>query len=131
MNEMYEMSIVTHYYSVIGMIIVIFINFLMIQMSKDIKKLQVQMSLFAPIGSIFIGGVIFTGVVMMAAKHLEFTVENILMIIFSVVIIILESKRLKTLKHLLMKLDEYKIFSTKILIAELLFTGSISLWMLI
>ncbi|MDQ7060302.1 MAG: hypothetical protein Q9M43_03940 [Sulfurimonas sp.] len=100
MNEMYDMSIVTHYYSVIGILVVIGMNAIMLANAKDIAHYQRQMSIFTPLSSMALGGIIFTGVVMMAAKHLDFSIENILMIVFSLVIIVLEVKRIKTLKYL-------------------------------
>jgi len=133
MNEMYDMSIVTHYYSVIGILIVIFINILMLSRAKNIKKYQRQMSIFTPIGSIAIGGIIFTGVIMMASKHLEFSIENIIMIVFSVVIILLEVKRAKDLKYLNpnieLGLNDFKKRANLILISEIILTISISIWM--
>lgn len=135
MNEMYNMSIVTHYYSVIGILIVIFVNYLMLRRAVNTKDYQRQMSLFTPIGSIAIGGILFTGIVMMAAKHLDFTLENIIMIVFSLVIIYLEVKRAKGLKYLNPKVDNalesFKRYASFILLAELLLTLSISLWMLL
>lgn len=130
MNEMYNMSIVTHYYSVIGILIVIFINLGMLYRAKDIKIYQRQMSLFTPLGSMAIAGIIFTGIVMMASKHLNFSIENIIMIVFSIVIIILEAKRVKTLKYLKSELNGYKRYANKLLLSEIFLTLSISAWML-
>lgn len=130
MNEMYEMSIVTHYYSVVGVLIVILMNFFMLYKAIKIPTYQRQMSLFTPIGLIPLGGVIFTGIVMMAAKHLDFTIENIVMIVFSLCLIILEAKRVKTLKYLRSDLEEYKQYAAKLLLIEIFLTVSISAWML-
>ena len=133
MNEMYQMSIATHYYSVLGILIVIFINLIMLKKATLLSAYQRKMSLFTPIGSMAIGGIIFTGIVMMAAKHLDFTLENIIMILFSIFILVLEVKRLKDLKYLNKKLEnafgEYKLVAYKILIAEIVLTLSISIWM--
>ncbi len=133
MNEMYEMSIVTHYYSVIGILVVILANFWMLYRANDLVKYQRQMSLFTPIGSTAIGGIIFTGVIMMAAKHLEFTLENIVMIVFSLMIIFVEVKRLKTLKYLRVKLENaleiYKKMAYRCLASEVVIILSISIWM--
>ena len=133
MNEMYDMSIVTHNYGVIGILLAVFVNFVMLKRANDLNKYKRQMRIFTPISSLGIGTVLFTGVVMMAAKHLNFTVENIVMIIFLLVLIILEVKRAKTLKYLSSKvengLETFKIFAIKIFIAEILLTLSISAWM--
>ena len=131
MNEMYEMSVVIHYYSVIGILIVVLLNLLLLKRATNIQAYQRQMSLFTPIGSTAIAGVIFTGVIMMAAKHLEFTIENIIMIVFAILIIVLEVKRVKTLKYLTSGLQEYKKHALLLLLAEILLTLSISIWMLV
>jgi len=129
MNEMYSMSIVTHYWSVIGVLGVVFLNMFVLMSAKDIKKYRKFMSVFTPIGSVLIGSVIFTGVVMMTAKHLDFTLANIVMIIFAVVFIVMEVKRAKELKFADVKLDEYKLYAFKILIAEIVVIVGISVWM--
>ncbi len=133
MNEMYEMSIVTHYYSVIGILMVIFVNAFVLIKATELIKYKRQMSIFTPIGSLAIGGIIFTGVVMMAAKHLDFTLENIIMIAFAIAIIVLEVKRAKSLKYMNPKkeraLEAYKPFALRILQIEFLLTITISIWM--
>jgi len=135
MNEMYNMSIVTHYYGVIGVFGVIFVNVFMLLRANNIYAYRRFMTLFMPIGSIGIGTVIFTGVIMMAAKHLDFTIENIIMIVFSVAMIVLEAKRSSKLKYLNSKkedaLSEYKKFAFNILKIEFIGTLIISVWMLI
>jgi len=133
MNEMYNMSIVTHYYGVLGILGVILLNIWMLNKAVDVQKYKRQMSLFTPIGSIAIGTIIFTGVVMMAAKHLDFSIENIAMIIFAIAIIVLEVKRAKTLKWLNPKvegaLEGFKKYAIKILAIETFLTISVSIWM--
>ncbi len=133
MNEMYNMSIVTHNYGVIGILGTILVNMIMLMRADDIQKYARSMSIFMPIGMTTIGMVIFTGVVMMAAKHLNFTIENIIMIVFSIVLIILENQRSKRLELLdkreenalaLHKIDAYKIFKI-----EILMLLSLSIWM--
>ena len=135
MNEMYNMSIVTHYYSVVGILVVILVNILMLRRAVSIRDYQRQMSLFTPIGSVAIGGIIFTGIIMMAAKHLDFSLENIIMIVVSLAIIYLEVKRVKTLKYLNSKaenaLEVYKKYALSLLLGEVALTVSISIWMLI
>ena len=133
MNEMYNMSIEMHYYSVIGILIVILLNAIMLAKAKEVSLYQRQMSLFTPIGSMALGGIIFTGIIMMAAKHLDFTLENIIMILFSFAILFLEVKRVKTLKYLDKKaenvLDIYKKMAYKLLVVEVILTLGISIWM--
>jgi len=133
MNEMYDMSIVMHYYGVLGILVVILVNFLMLKSASELNKYKRQMRIYTPISSIAIGFIIFTGVVMMAAKHLNFSVENIVMIAFALVIILLEVERAKTLKYLSSKeenaLEGFKKTATKIFLIEIAVVLSISIWM--
>lgn len=133
MNEMYDMSIVTHNYGVMFILLAILTNVIMLLRAKDISKYRRSMRIFMPISSIGIGIVVFTGIVMMAAKHLDFTIENIVMIIFAALLMFLESKRSSKLKYLNKKEDgifaKYKSFAFKILRIEIFMTLSISVWM--
>jgi len=133
MNEMYDMSIVTHNYGVIGILLAVFINLVMLYTAKEIKKYKREMRIFTPISSLGITVILFTGVVMMAAKHLDFSVANIVMIVVATLIILLEVKRAKTLKYLDSRvegaLEGFKPFATKLLVIELFLTLSISIWM--
>lgn len=133
MNEMYDMSIVAHNYGVMSVLGVILINIFMLFSIKNLAKYTRAMSLFTPIGSTMIGVVIFTGVIMMASKHLDFTMQNIVMIIFAVMLIFLEAKRLMGLKYLDKKSEEsfknYKIYALRIMFLEILLTLSIFFWM--
>ncbi|MCF6339488.1 MAG: hypothetical protein L3J10_01890 [Sulfurimonas sp.] len=132
-NEMYDMGIATHNYGVIFILIVIIINVFMLLRANDIDKYKRSMLLFTPIGSTAIGIIVFTGVIMMAAKHLDFTIENIAMIVFSIAIIYLEVIRSLKLKYLKKKeenaLLKYKSFAFKVYVLEVLITLSISFWM--
>ncbi len=133
MNEMYEMSIVTHNYSVYFLLGVILLNFLFLVTAKDIYKFQRTMKLFNPYTSIGIAAVVFTGIVMMAAKHLDFTVENIVMISFSIAVIILEAKRTSRLKYTNPKEDNalgnYKDYAFSVFKIQIVLVLSISTWM--
>lgn len=135
MNEMYEMSIVTHNYSVLAVLVIISINFYKIARADNIFAYRKFNILFNPIGSTIMGSVIFTGVIMMAAKHLDFTFANIIMIVFSIVLIVLEVKRSKGMKYIkndnMEKFLIYKKFSQKILMIEFLMTLFLYILMLI
>ncbi|MBN2782171.1 MAG: hypothetical protein JXQ66_02905, partial [Campylobacterales bacterium] len=108
-------------------------NVLFLVTAKDIVKYKRAMRLFNPYGGIGIAAVSFTGAVMMAAKHLDFTIENILMITIAVVYIILEAKRMKKLKFTNPKeenaLQNYKSFAFKIFQIEIVLVLGISTWM--
>jgi len=129
MNEMYNMSIVTHNLGVIGVLVVIFFNFVVLVRTKDIKKYRRFMRIFTPIGSVMIATIVFTGVVMMAAKHLQFSIANIIMILFAVIFIYLEVKRSKELKYANTVFDVYKKYAIKILIFEAVIILLIGIWM--
>jgi len=135
MNEMYEMSIVAHYYSVVAVFGSILLNFFMVIKANDIQKHKRFNTLYNPIGGTFIGSVIFTGIVMMAAKHLDFTIENIVMIIIAIYIIYLDFRRNKALKIIRTDYHSsfqfYRFFAMRMLITQLLLLLSISIWMLI
>jgi len=133
MNEMYDMSIVTHNYGVMGILLVVLINLAMLYSATNLKKYKKQMSVLTPMFSTAIGTIIFTGIVMMAAKHLDFTIENILMILFAVLFIMVEVKRSKMLKQLDEK-DErnlalFRPIALKFYAIEVILTLSMALWM--
>jgi hypothetical protein len=133
MDEMYNMTILAHRYSVYFLILVFFLNFLFLIRAKNIINLKKIMKLFNPYNGIAIAALAFTGSVMMAAKHLSFTIENILMIVINVALIILMSKRAKTLKFTNSKNEEalnvYKKFALNIIKIEIIIVASISAWM--
>lgn len=133
MNEMYNMGVLTHYYSVIAVLAVIFLNLLMLLMAKDIKVYARKIRLFMPIGMITIATVIFTGIVMMASKHLDFSLENIVMIVIAIALIILENRRSSKLLSLDKKeggeFAAYKKEALAILFFEVFLVVSISAWM--
>jgi len=133
MNEMYNMSIVTHNYGVFFVLGVIVINFIFAITATDIKKYARAMRLFNPIGATAIGMVLFTGVIMMAAKHLEFSVANVIMIVFVISLMVLEGKRASKLKWTnpaeLDALINYKNYVVKVFIIETTLVLSMSAWM--
>lgn len=133
MNEMYAMGIVTHNLGVMGMLAVILINFLMLVGAQDIRRYAKRMRIFMPIGAGLIATILFTGAVMMAAKHLSFSFENIVMIVFGILLIILEAKRYKKLKYINMNepnpLERYKAIAYRILSIEFFGSLLITVWM--
>lgn len=133
MNEMYDMGIVTHNWGVMSVLGVILINIFMLLGIKNLVKYKRAMTLFTPIVGTAIGMAIFTGVVMMAAKHLDFTIQNIAMIILSIFLIILEVKRSKRVQDLSKNNQEtfslYKTFALKIFALETGLVLAVSFWM--
>ncbi len=131
---MYNMGLSLHSWSAAAVLGMIFINLFVLIVSNDLKKYKRANALYwLPLEITLLGSLIFTGIVMMAAKHLDFTIENIVMILISFVLIVLEVKRLKSLKYLSTKkehaLNAYKPFARTILQAEFVLVLLISLWM--
>lgn len=133
MNEMYNMSIVAHNWGVISLFFVILVNFLLLAGIDSLPKYKRVLSLYNPIAFVAIGFILFTGVVMMAAKHLDFTISNIAMIATASIYIYLEVVRLKKLRFLNHKdidaIVAYKVYAKKLLGIEALLALFISLWM--
>jgi hypothetical protein len=135
MNEMYNMSIDIHWMGVVAMAVVIVGNILHVKMANDIHFFAKKMRQIMPVMASLLFIILFTGVVMMAAKHLDFSIENIVMILFNIVLIVLEAKRYASLKHCNIKeenvFENYKVKAFKILTIELTGTLLITAWMLI
>ena len=134
MNEMYNMALSLHNWSAVAVLVMIFINLYILISAKELAKYKRVNSLYLiPLQITVLGTLLFTGIVMMAAKHLHFSIENIVMIILGVVLLILEAKRLKALKYLSTKkehaLEVYKPFSRTILQVEFGLVLLMSLWM--
>ncbi|WP_297440071.1 hypothetical protein [Sulfurimonas sp.] len=134
MNEMYTMGLSLHSWSAVGFLVVIFLNLFILISSKDLEKYKRMNALYLmPLMITILGTLLFTGIVMMAAKHLSFSVENIIMIILAIVLIVLEAKRAKGLKYLSTTKEHafnvYKPFARTILQIEFILVVLISLWM--
>ncbi|MDY0116249.1 MAG: hypothetical protein RBR59_01575 [Sulfurimonadaceae bacterium] len=133
MNEMYSMGILTHNMGVIGLLGVISINIIMLYLARDIRVYAKKMRIFMPIGAGLIATILFTGAVMMAAKHLNFTLENIIMILYGIALIGLEVRRYAKLKHLNLEIknpfETYKKLAFTLLAIEFVGSLLISLWM--
>ena len=122
MDEMYGMSIGVHNLSVVFVLGAIGFNAYKLFGADKVEGYRRFHMLYNPIGLTFLGSVIFTGIIMMAAKHLDFTLANVVMIVISLIFIFLESKRIKTLRYIKngdpKGFLEYKKFSLKILLVE-------------
>jgi len=137
MNEMYSMGLSLHSIGTAAIVAVVFLNLFILISQNDLKKYKRINSIFLqPLTFTTLGFVIFTGVIMMAAKHLDFTFANIVMIVISVIFIALEMKRLKSLKYLSTTKDHafnaYKPIARTILQVEfvLLVLVSLAMWFL-
>ncbi|NPA60558.1 MAG: hypothetical protein GXO30_08905 [Epsilonproteobacteria bacterium] len=134
MNEMYSMGLSIHSIGAVVLLGTIFLNIVVLRLAKDIKKYKRVMSIFLiPLSITSIGLAVFPGVIMMAAKHLDFTIENIVMIVISIAIIVLEARRAKYLTFMRddreRVLEAYSMFAFKILYIEVGLVGVISVWM--
>ena len=130
---MYEMSLILHEAGIVLLLLIFLLSIWQLNRVENtlgyLKKMRIQapmimMAMFVPI---------FTGMVMMAAKHLSFSVPNIVMIILSIVLIIFEIKRARPLKYAsIMEKDvfeQYKKDATMILVGESALIVLISIWM--
>ena len=99
MNEMYEMSQSLHIYSVIAMIFTLLVMMLLHKLKSEQEVFVKRNAITMVFHASFIGSTALTGIIMMAAKHLDFSFANIIMIIGLVAIIVLEAKRSKILKQ--------------------------------
>lgn len=136
METMYTLGLEIHIVGAVVLMGVVMFNILMLALSKQIMIYTKRMRIVMPISSTFIALVFFTGSIMMAAKHLEFTVANFVMIIAGIIMIVLEAKRYKTLKyqtdiHLEDAFEQYKQKAFGYLGLEMLILIFLSLWMML
>ena len=132
MNYMYTMSIGAHNISVILLLVMVGLNFILLFRAKDVLSYRKKMAFMTPTIAVVLASVLFTGTIMMAAKHLKFSLANIAMILFGVAFIMLEVKRVKPLKYLKNlphAIPLYRDYAKKILLIELLTMLIISIWM--
>ncbi|MDF1883713.1 hypothetical protein JHD49_07180 [Sulfurimonas sp. SAG-AH-194-C21] len=134
MNEMYSLGLSIHSVIAIAMLGVIFMNLFLLMSKNDLKEYKRLHSIVLwPITFSVLGVTVFTGIIMMAAKHLDFSFANIIMILITIVYITLEVKRVKSLKYLSDTKDHafnaYKPIARTILQVEFLLILILSLGM--
>lgn len=134
MNEMYQLTLTIHFWGTAAMVLIALSNLAHLRLSSDIRRYAKKMRMVMPMMGSLLFLMLFTGAVMMAAKHLDFTFANIVMIVFNILMIVLESKRYARLKHLNIKaegaFEGYKALATKLLLIELGGMALIAVWML-
>jgi len=101
MNEMYEMSQSIHIYSVMGLVLVLLIMIAMHKVQGDFQKFVKNIKILMIFHLSFIGFIVLTGAVMMAAQHLSFTPANLLMVVSIFILSTLEIKRNKALSKVI------------------------------
>lgn len=99
MEAMYIMGLEIHTFGVIVLMGVVMFNIVMLALSHHLIRYAKRMRIIMPISASLIALILLTGSIMMAAKHLHFTLANDAMIIIGIVMIVLEAKRYKTLKR--------------------------------
>ena len=136
MEALYSTGLEIHFVGVVVLIAVVMFNIIMLLLSHQIIRYAKRLRIVMPISSSLIIITIFTGVVMMAAKHLNFSLANSMMIVLSILFIVLELKRYKILKY---ETDinhenafmQYKQKAFRFLGIELLLLIMMSIWMLL
>ena len=136
MEAMYTTGLNIHYFGVIVLMGVVAFNIMMLALSHHIIRYAKRMRIVMPISGSLIALILFTGAVMMAAKHLSFTFSNLAMIVIAIVMIILEAKRYKTLKRRTDisqegSFSEYKKKAFRFLGIEAGLLLSMTVWMMI
>ncbi|RUM65053.1 MAG: hypothetical protein DSZ04_00875 [Sulfurimonas sp.] len=137
MNEMYSLGLSIHSVVALAILGVIFMNLFLLISNNDLKKYKRLHSIVLwPLTFSVLGVIVFTGITMMAAKHLDFSLSNIIMILITIIYIVLEVKRVKSLKYLSdtkeHALNAYKPMARTILQIEfiLILLLSLGMWFL-
>ena len=99
MEAMYTLGLEIHTVGVMVLMGVVMFNIMMLLLNKNSIRYAKRMRMVMPISASFIALILLTGAIMMAAKHLHFTIANDLMIVAGIVFIVLEAKRYATLKR--------------------------------
>lgn len=134
MDMMYNASIQIHFGLIVALMGVMGFNAAMLQFAVQGATYVRRARIAMPLSVSLIAGVIFTGIVMMAAKHLDFTLENIAMIAITLFLIVMESRRYKRLRRMRTSeegaLNAYRPYALKLLGAELAVTVVMTFWMI-
>jgi hypothetical protein len=136
MEAMYTMGLEIHTVGVIVLMGVVMFNITMLALSNQVIRYAKRMRIVMPISASLIALILLTGMIMMAAKHLHFTLANDAMIVVGIVMIVLEAKRYKTLKRRTDITQEgafalYKRKAFRYLGIEMALLLSVTLWMMI
>ena len=133
MNAMYNMSLSIHWFGVFLLLAIFMGSLWQLNRANDVMAYLHKMRFQSPLIMMAMFVPIFTGMVMMAAKHLEFTIPNIAMIVLSIVLVFFEIKRSRPLKYASIieegAFEKYKKDAKMILIGEIALILLISIWM--
>ena len=135
MEALYATGLEIHFVGVVVLLAVVMFNIIMLALSHQIIRYAKRLSIVMPISLSLIIITIFTGMVMMAGKRLDFSLANLVMIVVSIIFIVLEVKRYKILKHETdikqeNALAQYKQKAFRLLGIEMLLLMVMSIWML-
>jgi hypothetical protein len=135
METLYTTGLEIHFAGIVVLFAVVLFNVVMLALSHQVIRYAKRMRIVMPISASLITISIFTGSVMMAAKHLHFSFANVAMILVSILFIILEIKRYTLLKYKTdirddNALTEYKQKAFPILGVEVSLLVLMSIWML-
>lgn len=136
MEAMYTMGLEIHTFGVIMLAGVVVFNIVMLFLSKQVIQYAKRMRIVMPISASLIALILFTGMVMMAAKHLQFTFANSAMIGVGIVMIVMEVLRYTTLKRRtdITREDAFDVYKRKafrFLGIEAALLVAVSVWMMI
>lgn len=133
---MYTLGLNIHIVGVLILLGVVIFNAATLLFSKNLHAYARRMRIVMPISSSLLFLLLFTGAIMMAAKHLVFSGTNIVMILGTLMIIFLEIKRYRVLRYQTDILDEnalefYKAKGFRYLGIEMAVLLSLSAWMMV
>lgn len=133
MEMMYNTSLQLHFGLIMAWMGVIVFNMAMVQFALRAPDYVRRARIFMPFSVISIAAMAFTGTVMMVAKHLAFSLQNIAMILVVIFLTVMEMRRYKTLRRLRTKLENaltlYRPYALKLLGAEFILTLLMTAWM--
>ncbi len=133
MEMMYDMSVQIHYGLVFVWMGVLLFNAAMVQFAVQVPVYVRRARIAMPMSVMTLFALAFTGAIMMAAKHLHFTPENIAMIVLVIVLTVMESRRYKTMRRLRVKVENalelYRPWALKLLGIEMALTLAMTAWM--
>jgi len=118
---MYSSAIDYHIYTIVLLVVVITLFYLFTQMQRDFNRYKLLIRNWMPIYIFALASATFTGIVMMAAKHLIFDLPNVFMIANSLFLLLLEVIRHKRMKASPSSDEKYYIvFAKRVYALELL-----------
>lgn len=136
MEALYTLGLEIHTVGVLVLMGIVGFNILMLALSTQVILYAKRMRVVMPISATLIAVTLLTGAIMMAGKHLEFSVANSAMIIAGIGMIVLEAKRYKTLKRKTdiskeTSFNVYKIKAYRYLGIEMAILMILSVWMMV